>query len=116
MGAERERLRAAWKLRNLARRGGPSVDMDVRFRAKAVVVRKAIPATCERCGVAMCADAEVRLEPGADAGRYPSPPLGTIGYRCACGHVEYIRDDRLRTRAALRLVNMVRAAVCPGSS
>lgn len=112
MGAGRDRLRAAWALRTAKRGGGPAANMKVRFRAKGIVVRRALPAICERCEEAMSEAVTTRLETGAFAGSYPSPPLGTVGWRCGCGHVEYVRDDRFRTRVALGLVKGVVKLLC----
>jgi ribosomal protein S27AE len=77
-------------------------DVAVQIRAVGIVVRRALRATCPRCDGALGPGDAVG---GRATGVYPRPPLGTAGYLCGgCGHVEYVRDRRLRTRAALASV------------
>lgn len=100
MGAERDRLRVAWANRQAlaAMRGGagPRAGLSVSFRGVGVVIRAALPAACEHCGMALV---EGDALAGRSPGRYPKPPRGTRGYMCPkCAHVEYVRAPRWRER------------------
>lgn len=93
MGAERDRLRVAWANRQAlaAMRGGagPRAGLSVSFRGVGVVIRAALPAACEHCGMALV---EGDALAGRSPGRYPAPPRGTRAFMCSrCAHVEYVR-------------------------